>query len=124
MTLRLAIDLDNTICENKKSGQEYSDVLPMKDAVETLKTFRNRGYYIIIFTARNMRTFEGNVGKINKFQAPIIIDWLQRWEIPYDELVLGKPHVDFLIDDKGIEFKNNWIEVSERLLLEEERNKK
>jgi len=124
MILRLAIDLDNTICENKKPCQEYGDVVPMKDAVDSLKAFRDRGYYIIIFTARNMRTFEGNVGKINKFQGPVINSWLQKWEIPYDELVLGKPHVDFLIDDKGIEFKNNWTEVAERLLLEEERLKK
>ncbi len=38
-----------------------------------------------------MRTYEGNVGKINVNTLPIIIDWLERHNVPYDEIYVGKP---------------------------------
>ena len=37
------------------------------------------------------------IGKITE-------DWLQKWNVPYDELVFGKPYADIYIDDLGIEF--------------------
>jgi capsule biosynthesis phosphatase len=52
-----------------------------------------------------MRTYEGQVGKINANTLPVIIDWLARHEIPYDELHVGKPWCGtegFYIDDKAI----------------------
>lgn len=52
-----------------------------------------------------MRTFEGNVGKMNIHTLPVIIEWLNRHEVPYDEIVLGKPWCGFdgfYVDDKSI----------------------
>nr|MBP7234731.1 capsular biosynthesis protein [Moraxella sp.] len=56
-------------------------------------------------TSRNMRTYQGNIGAINKNTLPIIIDWLGRHDIPYDELYVGKPWCGFegfYVDDKAI----------------------
>ena len=33
----------------------------------------------------------GSNGKINKFTVPVLVDWLSKHEIPYDELIVGKP---------------------------------
>jgi capsule biosynthesis phosphatase len=55
-------------------------------------------------TARNMVTYNNNVGQIIANQAPIVIDWLKKYDMPYDELLFGKPHADFFVDDKGIKF--------------------
>jgi capsule biosynthesis phosphatase len=52
-----------------------------------------------------MRTYEGQIGKINANTLPVIIDWLARHEIPYDELHVGKPWCGtdgFYVDDKAI----------------------
>ena len=52
-----------------------------------------------------MRTYQGNIGAINKHTLPIIIDWLRRHDIPYDELYVGKPWCGFegfYVDDKAI----------------------
>lgn len=111
----ITIDLDGTICENKSDGQTYEDVKPLPDAVETLNLFKEKGFYIIIFTARNMVTHEGRIGKINKHQMPIILDWLKKYQIPYDELILGKVHSDVFLDDKGMHF-TSWDDARNKIL--------
>ena len=54
-----------------------------------------------------MRTHNGNVGKV---MADIGVDTLrmiQELEIPYHELIFGKPHADFYIDDLGINARHD-----------------
>lgn len=101
---RFCFDLDGTICENKTENETYEDVLPKPGAVSYLKELREKGHYIIILTARNMATHNNNLGKIIAKQGPIVIEWLKKYDIPYDELLFGKPNADYFIDDKGISF--------------------
>lgn len=52
-----------------------------------------------------MRSFGNSVGKINAFTLPVIIDWLARHDIPYDEIHVGKPWCGedgFYVDDRAI----------------------
>ena len=111
---KLSVDFDGTICENKKSGQSYEDVKPIPGAIESLKELKEQGFEIVIHTARNMVTCNNNVAKITARQAPIIIEWCKKYDCPYDELLFGKPHVDFIIDDKAIEF-TNWKDTKKTL---------
>lgn len=104
--MRLCFDLDGTICKTKKSDQSYEDVEPIPGMVEFLQQLHNDGHYIIIMTARNMATLNNNLGKIIAIQSPIVINWLQKYNIPYDELIFGKPNADYFIDDKGVKFIN------------------
>jgi hypothetical protein len=41
------------------------------------------------------------------------VEWLTLNDIPYDQLILGKPQGDFWIDDRAIEFKS-WDSVRSR----------
>lgn len=108
---RICIDLDGTICHTRKPGQDYKDVKPIEGAIETLQEWKRKGYYIIIATARHMKTCESNVGKIMAKQGKTTLDWLYEHNVPYDELYLGKAHVDVFLDDKNIQFKGNWKET-------------
>ena len=66
---------------------------------------RKNGFNIILYTARNMRTHENNVGKINAKTLPIIFKWLEKHAIPFDEIYVGKPWCGdegFYVDDKSI----------------------
>lgn len=119
---KIAIDFDGTICENKKPGQSYEDVKPIPGAIEALKELREKGFDIVIHTARHMATCNNNVAKVTAIQAPIIIDWCKKYDCPYDELLFGKPHVDYIIDDKAIEF-TNW-EDTKKVLYKKIRDKK
>lgn len=100
---KLIIDLDGTLTIADTS--DYANVLPNIELIENLKKYKNEGFEIIISTARNMRTYSGNVGKINIHTLPTIIQWLDKYDIPYDEIILGKPWCGtdgFYVDDKAI----------------------
>jgi capsule biosynthesis phosphatase len=100
---RLIIDLDDTICRTKDGN--YRDSVPVAGVVERLRDYKSVGFEIVIHTSRNMRTFEGNVGKISAHTLPVIIEWLQNHEVPYDEIHVGKPWCGFegyYVDDRAI----------------------
>lgn len=113
-TYKFCFDLDGTICYTKKEGQHYLDVEPLPGAVETLQKLKSNGHYIIIMTARNMLTHNNNVGKIIANQSPIVIEWLNKYQIPYDELHFGKPLADFYVDDKAIKL-TDWKEFNKQI---------
>lgn len=101
----IVIDLDGCICPVKKENEKYSNLIPNFDIVEKLKQYRKNGFYIIIYTSRNMRTYQGNIGKINVNTLKVIFNWLDKHDIPYDEIHIGKPwcgNGGFYIDDKSI----------------------
>ncbi|MGM1050637.1 MAG: capsular biosynthesis protein [Bacillota bacterium] len=112
--MKVVVDLDGTICTLKKNGESYNDVIPLPGAIETLNWLHREGHKIIIYTARNMRTCDGNVGRVIKNVGKITIDWLEKYNIPYDEIVFGKPDGDIYIDDKGFQFMN-WEHVTKHL---------
>ena len=100
---KLIVDLDGTITLGNTS--DYNNVLPNTALIEQLKKYKKDGFSIIIFTARNMRTYEGNIGKINIHTLPTITFWLDKHDVPYDEIIVGKPwcgHDGFYIDDRAI----------------------
>ena len=107
----LVVDIDGTLCGPPIHG-DYSAVKPINSVCDSLREAHKSGSYIILFTARNMRSFNGSIGLINKFTAPILLKWLDQYNIPYDEIHFGKPwgnNVKY-IDDKTLEideFVNN-----------------
>lgn len=100
---RLIMDLDNTISITVNG--DYKNSLPIMSVVEKIREYKKEGFEIVISTSRNMRTYEGNVGKIAVNTLPIILEWLNRYDIPYDEIYIGKPwcgHEGFYVDDRSI----------------------
>ncbi len=100
---RLIIDLDNTI--TKDGTGDYETMQPRLDVVKVIREYKQKGFEIVINTSRNVRTYKGNVGKINANTLPVIISWLDRHAIPYDEVYVGKPWCGrdgFYVDDKSI----------------------
>jgi capsule biosynthesis phosphatase len=86
----LVVDIDGTLCGPPVNG-DYSSCEPFCDVVDKLRQHHRMGHYIILFTARNMRTFSGNIGLINKFTAPVLLHWLIQHDVPYDEIIFNKP---------------------------------
>ncbi|WP_028869041.1 capsular biosynthesis protein [Psychromonas arctica] len=120
---KLIVDLDGTI--TKADTNDYINVSPNLEVIKQLRYYKELGYSITIHTARNMRTYEGNVGKINIFTLPIITAWLEKHQVPFDEILVGKPwcgHDGFYIDDRAIrpsEFSALSINEIEELLAKE-----
>ena len=103
--ITLIFDVDGTLCPIKRKDDEYSNLVPDKDMIEKLINYKNEGAKIVLFTSRNMNTFKGNIGLINANTAVIMQEWLKKWNIPYDEIIFGKPwpgHRGLYIDDRAV----------------------
>lgn len=101
----IVMDVDGTLCPIRKSSESYSDLQPYPEMIAQLRDYREKGFYVILFSSRNMNTYDGNVGRIAAVTGKQMMEWLDRHEIPYDELHLGKPwpgRGGFYVDDKAI----------------------
>lgn len=120
----LIIDLDGTLTIDEENV-DYVDKRPNTALIQTLKKYKKQGFKINIFTSRNMRTFDGELEKIKIHTLPIIITWLKKHDVPYDEIIIGKPwcgYEGFYVDDKAIrpsEFVNLSHEKIKELLKKE-----
>lgn len=109
--MKLCIDLDGVICQLKREGQSYADLEPVPGAVERVNSLRAAGHYVILHTARHMKTCNGNVGLVIARQGKVTLDWLARHGVTYDEIHFGKPHADVYIDDNAMRFQS-WDAVA------------
>lgn len=115
-TQTIVMDLDDTICHplhgRKASEDKYGMANPNRDVIEGLRLAKEKGFRIVIHTARRMVTHSGDINKIVDDVGQITIDWLNKHEVPYDEIVWGKPYGVYYVDDKAMrpdEFIE-WIE--------------
>jgi capsule biosynthesis phosphatase len=100
---RLVMDLDGTITSGESS--DYENVGVNHEVVARLRDYKAQGFEIVIHTARNMRTHNSSLGKITALTVPVIIRWLEKHDIPYDEIWVGKPWCGsdgFYVDDKAV----------------------
>jgi len=87
---RLIVDVDGTLTLDDASV-DYSRRLPRRDVIARVNALHARGVQIVIYSARNMRTHNGNIGLINKHTLPVLMNWLERHGVMYDEIQMGKP---------------------------------
>tara|TARA_B100001115_G_C15488835_1_gene230958 strand:- start:92 stop:430 length:339 start_codon:yes stop_codon:yes gene_type:complete len=106
MSKRYCIDIDGTIC-TPTIGRDYHKAQPWQDRIAKINTLYNEGNYIIYFTARAMGRFSDQPHSVASLSAEAVLfdltkDQLDKWGCKYNELIMGKPHADLFIDDKGI----------------------
>jgi capsule biosynthesis phosphatase len=104
---RICFDLDNTLVSYPIINNDYSTVKPIQKNINFLKYLKSFGNTIIIYTARRMKTHNGNIGKINADIGKITFETLDKFNIPYDEIYFGKPYADFYIDDLAVNCYDN-----------------
>ena len=88
--LTFIFDIDGTLCPIKGKDERYEDVVPYKSMVERIQEYKAGGAKIVLFTSRNMNSYHGNIGLINAHTAKIVLNWLEKWEIPTDTSDEGK----------------------------------
>ena len=104
-TRSIVFDVDGTLCPIRKPDEDYSELELFEDMISLLREYKAKGFYIILYSARNMNTFQGNIGRIAAVTGKQLMEWLERHNIPYDEMHLGKPwpgRGGFYVDDKSI----------------------
>ena len=96
--MKYYIDLDNTLCKTIDSN--YKESIPIIERINKVKELKEKGHQIIIWTAR------GNNSKIDYMN--LTYNQLKLWEVPFDQIILGKPSFDILIDDKCFNVDSYW----------------
>ena len=99
---RFCFDLDNTLVSHPKINGAYGSCEPIERNVRYLRFLKESGHYIIIHTARGMRTHQGDVSAVVEDIMDLTKLQLDRFGIPYDELVFGKPYAHFYVDDLAV----------------------
>jgi capsule biosynthesis phosphatase len=112
--MRICLDIDGVIANFSSPEVSYSEVTPLSGAVESLLEMKSDGHYIILCTARHMRTTNGNVGLVVAKQGLTLLNWLDKHGIVYDELFFGKPWADLYIDDNALRF-DSWDKIPDQI---------
>jgi len=102
----LVFDLDDTLSfadiSIEDSRTRYGSTVPNSPIVEKLRECHKNGWYITILTARHMRSALNDVDICFNKLGQITVDWLDRNDIPFDQLMFGKPYGMWYIDDKAM----------------------
>ena len=106
----ICFDIDNVICKtgNKKN---YLKSKPIKKNIKLINEIFNRGYTVVLYTARYMGRCNGNLLEVKKKIKPLTLKQLKIWEVKYHKIYFGKPSFDLFIDDKSLFFTKKWPEL-------------
>jgi len=99
--------LDNTLVTFASKSGDYTSVKPISKTINYLRNLKKQGHYIVIYTARRMKTHGSNVEAVIADVGETTINTLKEFDIPYDELFFGKPYGHFYIDDLMINPKTD-----------------
>ena len=102
-------DLDNTICITK--GQQYSRSKPIEEAIILINKLYLEGHVIKIFTSRYMGRNNEDIKKTYAKGFEFTKTQLDKWSVNYHKLIMGKPSYDILVDDKHLNYNEDWTEL-------------
>lgn len=85
------IDVDETICTVPSIPGEYMTCDPDMEMIAKINKLYHQGHTIILFTARGMRSCDGDLEAIEAIVRPVLVDWLDKYGVEYTRLIMGKP---------------------------------
>ena len=107
----IAFDLDDVLCYRPDGydhlgPEKYDYCEPFILNIDLVNSLYDDGYKIVIYTARGMTQFKGNIVDIYSYLYDRTKQELSSWGLKYHQLVMGKIHYDVFIDDKAINSLN------------------
>ena len=104
--MKIYVDIDNTICNT--TNMDYENSTPIFENIEKVNSlFENNT--IVMWTAR------GTLSNNNYFE--LTLSQLKKWGVKFNELRMGKPAFDLLIDDKALNSIYHWDNKNIKNLL-------
>lgn len=94
------IDIDGTICTN--TNGKYKEAQPFTNRIDKINQLYDDGHRIVFFTARGMKSLEGDIDSVYRIWYAFTQEQLKKWNVKYHALIMGKPSADYYIDDKGL----------------------
>ena len=114
--ITICFDIDGVICKIV-ANNNYKNAKPLKKNINMVNTLYEKGFNIILFTARYMGRSKENIELAKKRGFKLTSDQLKTWNVKYNKLIFGKPSFDLVIDDKSIFFHKQWPSFLKKKLL-------
>jgi len=92
------VEFDGTLCPDARLSQPRT--APDEQVVAALRRYRRRGDTIVVTSPRAGESWSG--GWKTRHAARLICAYLDRHQVPYDEVIVGRPHCDILIDKRAM----------------------
>ena len=81
------IDIDGVLTIETE-GHDYEKRTPNVENINRVKSMYRSGHTVLLFTSRYPEDKE------------VTEEWLDKYAVPYNTLLFGKPYYDYIIDDK------------------------
>ena len=92
--------------EAKDTFEKYGKAKPIPEMIASIRKAKEKGFRIVLFTARRMVTHNGDINKVIEDVGEITENWLKEHDVPYDELQFGKPYAVYYVDDKAMNVRD------------------
>lgn len=117
-TKTFIMDIDGTICQaqaREDGSFDYANAVPLTPVIERVNELYEAGHRIVLNTARGMRTYNGDVKKVEKNVRPPLEKWLSDNGVKYHELVMGKAWGEnpIYVDNRNLSVKSFAMENPE-----------
>ena len=96
----IVFDVDDTILFTP--DRDYSRSYPNEPVVEGIRSMKQAGWHIMLMTARGMGRSNGDIESVREEVMGEIERFCTKFDVPYDEIVIGKPWAAFYVDDKAL----------------------
>lgn len=97
---RIIVDVDETLCF--VINRDFINAIPNQEVIDKVNEYYDKGYEIIISTARGQNSCNTPEEMQNKYYK-ITKDWLDIHGVKYHKLEIGyKQNADLYVDDKAI----------------------
>lgn len=98
--MTICFDIDDTISTHLH--RDYKNATPIMEVLDKIRALKGNGCSIILYTARGMLSCNGDASLAESKNRAVLEQWLKENNVPYDDLVFGKPLADFYVDDKAL----------------------
>lgn len=94
------IDIDDTISITR--NRDFDNSEPIQEVIDKINELYDKGVYIILFTARGMKSQNNDGIKAELKYREITERWLKQNGVKYHELLFNKRNADYYVDDKAM----------------------
>ncbi len=93
-------DVDDTILTTV--NRNYANSQPKEEVIVGLRELKKAGWRIVLHTARGQGRSGGNIESVREDVTREVETFCAKYDVPYDELILGKVWAAYYIDDKAM----------------------
>jgi capsule biosynthesis phosphatase len=96
----IVVDVDDTILTTV--NRDYDNSQPKVEVIAGLRELKKAGWRIVLHTARGQGRSGGNIESVREDVMREVETFCAKYDVPYDELILGKVWAACYLDDKAM----------------------